>query len=39
VVGATGAVISVVIGIPFLDRRNPNPNQPPGWATGSPDWA
>jgi len=32
-------VISVVIGIPFLDRQDPNPNQPLGWATGTPDGA
>src|SRR3984885_3940464 len=39
--GAAGAVVSVawvasvVMGIPFLDRRKPNPNQPSGWATGT----
>jgi hypothetical protein len=23
------------MGIPFIDRRKPNPNQPSGWATGT----
>src|SRR6202034_4150410 len=33
--GVLVSVASVVMGIPFLDRRKPNPNQPPGWATGA----